>query len=147
MTKPLRMGMAGLGVASTQILPAVSKLPYIKIAAAADLRREALAKFHKEYDAEVFTGFEEMCKSPNVDFVYVATPNELHARHVIAAADTHCGLDLLAVGGRERPGHHGVSNTLQNGFGSASVSNASPAPIGQREGGAIMRDPLDLVLS
>ena len=80
------MGMAGLGVASTQILPSVSKLPYIKIAAAADVRQEALAKFHKEYDAEVFTSFEEMCKSPNVDFVYIATPNELHARHVIAAA-------------------------------------------------------------
>lgn len=86
-TKPLRMGMAGLGVASTQILPAVSKLPTIKIAAAADVRQDALAKFRKEYDAEVFTSFEEMCKSPNVDFVYVATPNELHARHVIAAAE------------------------------------------------------------
>lgn len=79
--------MAGLGVASTQILPSVSRLPYIKIAAAADVRQEALAKFHKEYDAEVFTSFEEMCKSPDVDFVYVATPNELHARHVIAAAE------------------------------------------------------------
>ncbi len=87
MTKPLRMGMAGLGVASTQILPSVSKLPYIKVAAAADVRQDALAKFRKEYDAEVFTNFDDMCKSPNVDFVYVATPNELHAKHVIAASE------------------------------------------------------------
>lgn len=79
--------MAGLGVASTQILPVVSKLPYIQVTAAADVRQEALTKFRKEYDAEVFTSFEEMCKSPNVDFVYVATPNELHARHVITAAE------------------------------------------------------------
>jgi predicted dehydrogenase len=81
------MGMAGLGVASTQILPPVSKLPYVKIAAAADVRPDALAKFQKEYGAEVFTSFEEMCRSPNVDFVYIATPNELHARHAIAAAE------------------------------------------------------------
>jgi len=86
-TRPLRMGMAGLGVASTQILPPVSKLPYIRIAAAADPRRDALEKFHREYDAEVFTDFEAMCKSPNVDFVYIATPNNLHAGHVIIAAE------------------------------------------------------------
>jgi phthalate 4,5-cis-dihydrodiol dehydrogenase len=85
--KPLRMGMAGLGVASTQILPPVAKLPYVKIAAASDLRADALAKFRKEYDAEVFTDFAAMCKSPNVDFVYIATPNDLHARHAITAAE------------------------------------------------------------
>jgi len=79
--------MAGLGVASTQILPPVAKLPYVKIAAASDLRADALAKFRKEYDAEVFTDFEAMCKSPNVDFVYIATPNDLHARHAITAAE------------------------------------------------------------
>jgi phthalate 4,5-cis-dihydrodiol dehydrogenase len=85
--KPLRMGMAGLGVASTQILPPVAKLPYVRIAAASDLRADALAKFHKEYGAEVFTDFAAMCKSPNVDFVYIATPNDLHARHAITAAE------------------------------------------------------------
>jgi phthalate 4,5-cis-dihydrodiol dehydrogenase len=81
------MGVAGLGVASTQILPSVSQLPYIRVTAAADVRQDALAEFRREYDAEVFTSFDGMCKSPNVDFIYVATPNELHAEHVIAAAD------------------------------------------------------------
>jgi phthalate 4,5-cis-dihydrodiol dehydrogenase len=86
MSRILRMGMGGLGVASTQILPPVTKLPYIKITAAADTRKDALDRFSKEYDAEGFLSFEEMCKSPNVDFVYVATPNPLHAEHVITAA-------------------------------------------------------------
>jgi phthalate 4,5-cis-dihydrodiol dehydrogenase len=81
------MGMAGLGVASTQILPSVRHLSYLQISAAADFRAEALTKFHNEYDAEVFNSVEEMCESPNVDFIYVATPNELHAKHVIAAAE------------------------------------------------------------
>jgi len=84
----LRMGIAGLGVASTQILPAVSRLPYLQITAAADVRADALAKFRKEYDAVAFTSVEEMCRSSDVDFIYIATPNQLHAEHAITAA-TH----------------------------------------------------------
>ncbi|MGH7824642.1 MAG: Gfo/Idh/MocA family protein [Candidatus Binatia bacterium] len=79
--------MAGLGVASTQILPAVADLAHVQITAAADFRTDALTKFRKEYGGEVFTSIEEMCRSPNVDFIYVATPNELHAQHVITAAE------------------------------------------------------------
>jgi phthalate 4,5-cis-dihydrodiol dehydrogenase len=83
----LRLGIAGLGVASTQILPPISTLPFIKITAAADLRTDALAKFREAYKGETFTSVEAMCASPNVDAVYVATPNQLHARHVITAAN------------------------------------------------------------
>ena len=86
MAQVLRMGMAGLGVASTQILPPLAKLPYIKISAAVDVRKEALGKFREEYGGETFDTVEEMCKSDKVDFVYIATPNELHAEHVITAA-------------------------------------------------------------
>ena len=82
------MGMAGLGVASTQILPAVARLPYLQITAAADVRADALAKFRKEYDAVAFTSVEEMCRNSDVDFIYIATPNQLHAEHAITAA-TH----------------------------------------------------------
>lgn len=86
MSQILRMGMAGLGVASTQILPPLSNLPYIKITAAADVRKDALEKFREEYHAEVFDSVEEMCQSSNVDFVYIASPNQLHAEHAITAA-------------------------------------------------------------
>ena len=79
--------MAGLGVASTQILPPISALPYVKITAAADTRTDALTKFHDVYQGETFTSVEAMCDSPNVDAIYVATPNHLHAQHVIAAAE------------------------------------------------------------
>jgi phthalate 4,5-cis-dihydrodiol dehydrogenase len=79
--------MAGLGVASTQILPPTSRLPYVKVTAAADTRAAALDKFRAAYGGEAFNSVEAMCDSPNVDAVYIATPNELHARHVIAAAE------------------------------------------------------------
>ncbi len=69
MSQILRMGMAGLGVASTQILPSLAKLSYIKIAAAVDVRKEALGKFREEYGGESFDTVEEMCKSDKIDFI------------------------------------------------------------------------------
>jgi phthalate 4,5-cis-dihydrodiol dehydrogenase len=78
--------MVGLGVASTQILPPVSKLPFIKITAAADTRADAVAKFREKYQGEGYSSVEELCASPNVDAVYIATPNSLHAEHAITAA-------------------------------------------------------------
>ena len=86
MSRVLRMGMAGLGVASTQILPVLRQVEHIEIAAAADVRRDALDKFAQEYGAATFDDVNALCASPEVDFIYVATPNELHAEHVIAAA-------------------------------------------------------------
>jgi phthalate 4,5-cis-dihydrodiol dehydrogenase len=86
MSKVLRLGMAGLGVASMQILPPIAKLPFIKITAAADMRADAVAKFRAQYKAEGYTSVEELCASPNVDAVYIATPNSLHAEHAIIAA-------------------------------------------------------------
>jgi len=86
MSEVLRLGMAGLGVASTQILPPIAKLPFIKITAAADMRADAVAKFSEQYQAEGYTSVAELCASPNVDAVYIATPNSLHAEHAITAA-------------------------------------------------------------
>lgn len=86
-TKTLRVGMAGLGVASTQVLPAFGVLEHVKVTAAADVRKEALDKFASEWGGETYTTVEDMCKSPNVDVVFVSTPNHVHAEHVITAAE------------------------------------------------------------
>ena len=86
MTPVLRLGIAGLGVASTQILRPLAKLPFIKITAAADTRADALAKFSLAYEGEGFSTVEDLCRSPNVDAVYIATPNSFHAEHAITAA-------------------------------------------------------------
>jgi phthalate 4,5-cis-dihydrodiol dehydrogenase len=82
----LRLGIAGLGVASTQILPPISNLPFIKIAAAADTRADAVEKFRQQYKAAGYATVEDLCADPDVDAVYIATPNSLHAEHAITAA-------------------------------------------------------------
>src|ERR671939_645510 len=83
----LRFGIAGLGVASTQILPYLLNNPQAHIVAAADVRPAALDQFERDFGGETFLSVEDLCKSPNVDAVYVCTPNHLHAEHVICAAE------------------------------------------------------------
>ncbi len=82
----LRFGIVGLGRAATSMLPSLVRHPQAKLVAAADLRPEALAKFHSEFDAEVYDHAEALFQDKNVDAVYIATPHQCHAEHVVMAA-------------------------------------------------------------
>jgi phthalate 4,5-cis-dihydrodiol dehydrogenase len=83
----LRVGIAGLGLASTFTLPYLAQHPHVRITAAADVRESALAQFVRDYGGETFPSVEALCRSPNVDAVYVCTPNYLHAEHAVLAAE------------------------------------------------------------
>jgi len=87
MMPPLRLGIAGLGVASTLFLPGVERFPHAKIVAAADLRRGALDAFRARYSGRTYESVEALCRDPDVDAVWIATPNHLHCPHTIAAAE------------------------------------------------------------
>jgi phthalate 4,5-cis-dihydrodiol dehydrogenase len=82
----LRFGIAGLGVASNQILAGFVGKTHLQVTAAADIRPNALEAFATEFEAEVYTSVDEMCQSANVDAIYVCSPNHLHCEHVLAAA-------------------------------------------------------------
>ena len=84
--KPLRVGLAGLGAVSGQVLRAFPAEGVV-LAAAADLRAGARADFTKRYDRPAFDSIEAMCRSPEIDAVWIATPNDLHAAHSIMAAE------------------------------------------------------------
>jgi phthalate 4,5-cis-dihydrodiol dehydrogenase len=83
---PLRVGVAGLGFGCTEFLPSLERMPQIKLVAAADLRRHALEAFRDRYSAHVYESVEEMCADPEVEAVWIATPNQFHAQHALAAA-------------------------------------------------------------
>ncbi|MFI5267761.1 MAG: Gfo/Idh/MocA family protein [Chloroflexota bacterium] len=87
MPEPLRLGMAGLGVASTMVLPGVEEFPQARITAAADLRASARQAFEQKYGGRAYAGVEELCADPDIDVIWVATPNHLHRQHAIMAAD------------------------------------------------------------
>ncbi len=83
----LRVGLAGLGAAARQVAPGFEKVEGVKFAAAADVRPEALDQYKQSFGVATFGSVEEMCRSADIDAVYVATPNDLHAEHALIAAE------------------------------------------------------------
>jgi len=83
----LRWGIAGIGAGASNLLQGFGRNPHVKVTAAADIRADALETFGREWGVETFSSVEALAESPNVDVVWVATPNHLHAPHVIAAAE------------------------------------------------------------
>ena len=85
-SRRLRLGVAGLGRAFTLMLPTLAAHPRIELVAAADPRPEARERFAAEYGAHVHDSVAALCADDAVEAVYVATPHQHHAEHVIAAA-------------------------------------------------------------
>ncbi len=85
--KILRLGIAGLGVASTLFLPGVEKFDKAQIVAAADPRDSARAAFKDKYGGRAYADAGELFADPDIDAVWIATPNHLHCEHTIAAAE------------------------------------------------------------
>lgn len=85
-TKAVRFGVAGLGVAFNFLARSIQGRSHLVLAGACDVRQGALDKFSAQFGGETHLDFEEMCKSPNIDVIYVMTPNPLHQDQVITAA-------------------------------------------------------------
>src|SRR5215475_2502891 len=83
----LKLGIAGLGVASTLFLPGVEQSPHARIVAAADKRRNALDAFERKYQGRTYDSVEALCADPDIDVIWVATPNQHHCPHTVVAAD------------------------------------------------------------
>lgn len=84
----LNIGIAGLGTAAKQVLPAFGTVEGVRLAAAADIRTEARAEFSKAYNLPAFASIEELCLSGALDAVWIETPNHLHCEHALRAAES-----------------------------------------------------------
>ena len=82
----LRVGLAGLGTVSRQIRRALAASPGARLAAAADLRPAVRQEFAAASGLPVYDTVEAMCRGADIDAVWVATPNEFHCAHAVAAA-------------------------------------------------------------
>ena len=85
-SRKLRVGIAGLGVAAMNLMPELAVEPLVDIVAAADPRQAARDRFASEFGGETYLDAEDLCKSPNVDVVYICTPTHLHTQHTLLAA-------------------------------------------------------------
>ena len=82
----VRLGVAGLGRAFTLMLPTFAHDPRVRLAAAADPRPDARARFTADFAAPAYPTVEALCADPGIDAVYVASPHALHVQHVRLAA-------------------------------------------------------------
>ena len=83
---PLRMGIVGLGNAARMILPNAKTSADVVLVAACDVRDEVRSRFSETHGLPVYETVEELARS-DLDVVWVATPNQFHADHVVAAAE------------------------------------------------------------
>ncbi len=82
------MGMVGIGVGGAEILPAMVSTPGIELYAGADINPITRERFKEKYpEAKVYDSIEALCADPNVDAVWVSTPNRFHAPHTIYALE------------------------------------------------------------
>ena len=83
---PVRLGIAGLGRAFSLMLPTLIADPRITLVAGADARPENAARFAAVCGVRAHADFESLCRDPEVEAIYVATPHALHAEQAVAAA-------------------------------------------------------------
>jgi predicted dehydrogenase len=90
--RKLGFALAGLGSLSThQIAPALQKTEFCRLAGIITGTPAKAEKWKAQYnipDKNIFSydTMEKMADNPDIDVVYVVTPNALHAEHTIKAA-------------------------------------------------------------
>ncbi len=82
----LRIGVLGLSRGFVLMRPTFLADPRCRLVAAMDPRPEARAAFEAEFAASSHETAEELCRNPDVEIVYVASPHERHAEQAILAA-------------------------------------------------------------
>ena len=92
--KPMKVGIIGLGFGATEFIPSLERVPEIEIYAGADLRPQALAEFERRYGGKTYRTAEELCADPEVEAVWIATPNHMHAANAITAANAGKHINL-----------------------------------------------------
>ena len=89
MTSKRRLGLAmvGIGVGGTEMLPAMEAMPELRLVAGCDVNEDTLSRFAECYGAKSYGDYDKMLADPDVEAVWVSTPNRFHAEHSIRAME------------------------------------------------------------
>ena len=86
-SRSLNVGVVGLGLAAAGVAPAMVAMPHVNLVAGADINPRTLQAFKARYRAKTYTSIEALCDDPEVDTVWIATPNPFHRVHAVLAAE------------------------------------------------------------
>ncbi|MCR4702606.1 MAG: Gfo/Idh/MocA family oxidoreductase [Saccharofermentans sp.] len=81
----LRVGILGCGTVAAKVADSLKGNKNVVIEGVASRERNKAKKFAALHcpDAKVFTGYEKLASSKDIDLVYIATPNTYHYEHAI----------------------------------------------------------------
>ncbi len=68
------------------MLPALAGHSRVQMVAAADPRPEARGQFVQDFGGRAYPTIDALCADPDVEAIYLATPHQFHAEHVVVAA-------------------------------------------------------------
>lgn len=87
--KTYRVAIVGCGAIAPNHLAALAKIPYVRVVALCDKRRERAEAINSLYglSANIYTDFDEMLSREALDSVHVTTPHFLHAQMAMKALD------------------------------------------------------------
>src|SRR5438105_2999053 len=84
----LKMGIVGIGQGGGGMLPAMASMSQLQLVAGADINPVTRERFQGRYpDARVYPTVAALCADPDVEAVWVSTPNRLHCEHTIEALE------------------------------------------------------------
>jgi phthalate 4,5-cis-dihydrodiol dehydrogenase len=81
------LGIAGLGLAGTFMIRAAAVHPHIQLYAGMDPLPRPREAFARQFDAKVYSEFDELCRDTSVEAIYIASPHRLHALQAIEAME------------------------------------------------------------
>lgn len=82
----VRLALIGCGGMGRGLIATLPDVPEARLVAAMDVSAEAAQSVGEEYGCDATTDLEAVLARDDVDAVIIATPNHLHARQAIAAA-------------------------------------------------------------
>jgi phthalate 4,5-cis-dihydrodiol dehydrogenase len=82
---PIRLGIAGLGLAGSFMIRAAVAHPRIALCAAMDPLSRPREAFARQFDAPVYMDFHDLCRDPSVEAIYISSPHRFHASQAVEA--------------------------------------------------------------
>jgi len=86
--KPMTMGIVGLGMwGENQMKGPISRSEYVKVKTCYHYKPEKARAFAQKWDLEIADTYEDMLADPEVEGVFIFTPNFRHCQETVAAAE------------------------------------------------------------
>lgn len=85
--EPLRLGIAGLGLAGAFMIRAAAIHPCIRLCAGMDPLPRPRQAFARQFGAKSYADFDDLCDDSSIEAIYIASPHQYHAAQAVAALE------------------------------------------------------------